>query len=331
MLTISKPLSASQARTYHAKEFASQQQNYWSRDQHGHSEWQGKLARQWNLMVPSMTNTSLGSREGQHPTDEETTRSASGFADLRGQERQRSHQRRTPRRVGCHVLRAEVGIDHRACRRRRPRTVGAPGERARGAGRTGAIHAGAHRKHPRAGDNRQVCCSHFRARHRPARGWICGPAVAHPCRHLQCHRARQRPDPRPAAARDLRFAALRDSRVPFGIGVASRKIGLRTRARQARPAGNQGIHKRVFGSVQPAPGTDQRPSPRARNRWSGGGADRRASYARPQRTAVAGGSLAAAPGTGRAVSATRRIEWLLRREHTVNTRRENPRSAHNGR
>ena len=32
MLTISKPLSASQARTYHAREFAAQEQNYWSRD-----------------------------------------------------------------------------------------------------------------------------------------------------------------------------------------------------------------------------------------------------------------------------------------------------------
>jgi conjugative relaxase-like TrwC/TraI family protein len=49
MLTISKPLSARKARTYHAKEFASQQQNYWSRDQRGHSEWQGRLAEQWNL------------------------------------------------------------------------------------------------------------------------------------------------------------------------------------------------------------------------------------------------------------------------------------------
>ena len=37
MLTISKPLSASQARTYHAREFAAQEQNYWSRDQQGHS------------------------------------------------------------------------------------------------------------------------------------------------------------------------------------------------------------------------------------------------------------------------------------------------------
>ena len=33
MLTISKPLSASQAQTYHVREFASQEQNYWSRDQ----------------------------------------------------------------------------------------------------------------------------------------------------------------------------------------------------------------------------------------------------------------------------------------------------------
>jgi hypothetical protein len=31
MLTISKPLSASQAQTYHVREFASQEQNYWSR------------------------------------------------------------------------------------------------------------------------------------------------------------------------------------------------------------------------------------------------------------------------------------------------------------
>ena len=52
MLTISKPLSASQARMYHVKEFASQQQNYWTRNQQGHSEWQGRLAGQWNLHGP---------------------------------------------------------------------------------------------------------------------------------------------------------------------------------------------------------------------------------------------------------------------------------------
>src|SRR5271170_1128045 len=49
MLTISKSLSAGQARTYHAREFASERQNYWSRDQQGHSEWQGRLAKEWGL------------------------------------------------------------------------------------------------------------------------------------------------------------------------------------------------------------------------------------------------------------------------------------------
>ncbi len=50
MLTMSsKALSAGQARTYHAREFASEKQNYWSQDQQGFSEWQGRLAEQWGL------------------------------------------------------------------------------------------------------------------------------------------------------------------------------------------------------------------------------------------------------------------------------------------
>src|SRR5579872_3095147 len=67
MLTISKPLSASQARTYHAKEFASQQQNYWNRNQQGHSEWQGRLADQWNLSGPVHDEEFARLAEGQHP------------------------------------------------------------------------------------------------------------------------------------------------------------------------------------------------------------------------------------------------------------------------
>jgi conjugative relaxase-like TrwC/TraI family protein len=67
MLTISKPLSASQARNYHAKEFASQQQNYWSRNQQGHSEWQGRLASQWNLAGPVHDEHFARLAEGQHP------------------------------------------------------------------------------------------------------------------------------------------------------------------------------------------------------------------------------------------------------------------------
>lgn len=67
MLTISKPLSASQARMYHAKEFASRQQSYWSRDQQGHSEWQGRLAGQWNLHGPVHGEHFARLAEGQHP------------------------------------------------------------------------------------------------------------------------------------------------------------------------------------------------------------------------------------------------------------------------
>jgi conjugative relaxase-like TrwC/TraI family protein len=71
MLTISTPLSASQARTYHAREFAAQEQNYWSRDQQGHSEWQGRLAEQWKLTGAVEAEHFARLSEGQHPHTEE--------------------------------------------------------------------------------------------------------------------------------------------------------------------------------------------------------------------------------------------------------------------
>src|SRR5271154_2289179 len=71
MLTISKPLSASQAQTYHAREFASQEQNYWSREQQGHSEWQGRLAEQWGLQGGVGSEHFARLSEGQHPHAEE--------------------------------------------------------------------------------------------------------------------------------------------------------------------------------------------------------------------------------------------------------------------
>ncbi len=67
MLTISRPLSANQARTYHEREFASEKQNYWSRDQQGHSEWRGKLAEQWNLAGSVGAEHFARLSEGQHP------------------------------------------------------------------------------------------------------------------------------------------------------------------------------------------------------------------------------------------------------------------------
>src|SRR5271168_4442999 len=67
MLTISKSLSAGQARTYHSREFTSEKQNYWSRDQQVHSEWQGKLAQEWGLQGEVGSEHFARLSEGQHP------------------------------------------------------------------------------------------------------------------------------------------------------------------------------------------------------------------------------------------------------------------------
>jgi conjugative relaxase-like TrwC/TraI family protein len=67
MLTISKSLSAGQARTYHAREFTSERQNYWSRDQQGHSEWQGTLANDWGLHGSVGAEEFARLSEGRHP------------------------------------------------------------------------------------------------------------------------------------------------------------------------------------------------------------------------------------------------------------------------
>ncbi|MGA3104871.1 MAG: MobF family relaxase [Terriglobales bacterium] len=67
MLTISKALSAAQARTYHAREFVSEKQNYWSRDARVHSEWQGRLAQEWGLRDSVGAEEFGRLSEGQHP------------------------------------------------------------------------------------------------------------------------------------------------------------------------------------------------------------------------------------------------------------------------
>ena len=67
MLTISKALSPGQARTYHACEFVSEKQNYWSRDAQVHSEWQGRLAQEWGLRDSVGAEEFARLSEGQHP------------------------------------------------------------------------------------------------------------------------------------------------------------------------------------------------------------------------------------------------------------------------
>lgn len=67
MLTISKPLSASQARTYHAKEFTSAEQNYWKQDDRALGEWHGELADEFGLAGGVAEEHFARLADGQHP------------------------------------------------------------------------------------------------------------------------------------------------------------------------------------------------------------------------------------------------------------------------
>jgi conjugative relaxase-like TrwC/TraI family protein len=67
MLRISKALSASQAQTYHAREFTSPDQSYWSRGQEVPGEWQGQLAEKLGLSGSVGTEEFTRLSEGQHP------------------------------------------------------------------------------------------------------------------------------------------------------------------------------------------------------------------------------------------------------------------------
>lgn len=67
MLTISKPLSAAQAQTYHRKEFTAKEQSYWSRGNAVQGEWQGRLAAQYGLAGTVKAEDFAKLSQGQHP------------------------------------------------------------------------------------------------------------------------------------------------------------------------------------------------------------------------------------------------------------------------
>jgi conjugative relaxase-like TrwC/TraI family protein len=67
MLTISKPLSATQAQTYHAKEFTAAEQNYWKQGDSVPGEWRGRLAEKFGLAGAVGAEEFARLSEGQHP------------------------------------------------------------------------------------------------------------------------------------------------------------------------------------------------------------------------------------------------------------------------
>ena len=80
MLTISKPLSAGQAQTYHAKEFTSKEQNYWSQKCDILGEWQGQLAGRFGLAGAVSAVDFARLSQGQHPeTGEQLVRQRASY------------------------------------------------------------------------------------------------------------------------------------------------------------------------------------------------------------------------------------------------------------
>jgi conjugative relaxase-like TrwC/TraI family protein len=67
MLTISKPLSASQAQAYHAKEFTAAEQTYWKQGDTIPGEWRGRLAEKFGLAGDVGADEFARLSEGQHP------------------------------------------------------------------------------------------------------------------------------------------------------------------------------------------------------------------------------------------------------------------------
>ncbi len=67
MLTISKPLSAGQAQTYHQKEFTAKEQSYWSQGNAVRGEWQGRMAAQYGLAGAVSAEDFARLSQGQHP------------------------------------------------------------------------------------------------------------------------------------------------------------------------------------------------------------------------------------------------------------------------
>ncbi len=67
MVTLSKPISASQAQEYHKQEFANARDNYYTEDRRVRGEWHGRLAARWGLDGEVSDQQFKRLSEGQHP------------------------------------------------------------------------------------------------------------------------------------------------------------------------------------------------------------------------------------------------------------------------
>jgi conjugative relaxase-like TrwC/TraI family protein len=135
MLTISKPLSAGQARTYHGEEFANAKDNYYTEGKRVAGEWHGRLADQWGLKGEVREEHFHRLSEGQHPVSGEQLvrhQSAREYLNEQGQKIKTIEHRAgwdatfsAPKSVSLTAL---VGGDDRVCEAHRKSVAAALGE-----------------------------------------------------------------------------------------------------------------------------------------------------------------------------------------------------------
>src|ERR1700728_1383668 len=80
MLTISKPLSAGQAQSYHQREFTAKEQNNWSQRGEIGGEWQGRLLEKIGLAGAVVAEDFARLSQRQHPeTGEQLVRKRASY------------------------------------------------------------------------------------------------------------------------------------------------------------------------------------------------------------------------------------------------------------
>ncbi|HEX7140573.1 MAG TPA: relaxase domain-containing protein, partial [Vicinamibacterales bacterium] len=72
MLTISKPLSTAQVRSYHAEEFSNARENYFTEGERIVGEWHGRLAERWGLSGSVREEQIERLADGRHPITNES-------------------------------------------------------------------------------------------------------------------------------------------------------------------------------------------------------------------------------------------------------------------
>ncbi len=227
MLTISKPLSAAQARTYHAEEFSSARDNYYTIGDRVAGQWHGRLAEQWGLQGEVGEAHFQRLADGHHPlTDELLVRhqTACQYTNARG-ERVKAMEHRAgwdatfsaPKSVSLTAL---VGGDERVREAHRASVAVALDEVER------YVQARLGGNLPAETTGRWVAARFEHDSARPVAGYAAPQLHTHVVFfNLTPHRERR--DPSAATAGALSDAAVRDRGVSLRAGPAPRRPRVR--------------------------------------------------------------------------------------------------------